>query len=502
MKKKLCSMGSCIFLMVALLCGCQSGFMKTTTTDELQTETSLTEVETVHLYSTNLGSATDYQNVEDAINAITIPEIGVQVELTFLDVNEWTEKFNMLVSGSDADLLPAFYGDYFASGVAQGVYADLTELLDTYGSDIVTCLGETYLQCTTVNDCVFAIPVLYEYSYYVGIEYDVEIAQELGLEEEIAKVSSLEDWTAILAQVHEAYPELRAFMPNGGNNIANYNYSPYDELGDYLGVINMLENSSALVNLFATEDYYSFCKLMEEWYDKGYIASDEIANTDTFHTVCAAGNAFSTLLEYHSMSKGEYSSQVGREIDFVPLFEGKEFSNTAGINVAWVIPAASEHKEAAMKLLNLMFTNSELETLYLWGVEGENYQLTSDGYATYVEGEDAGSALFHSNTGFIAPNRYIALFWEGDQYVSEEDIKEHNRLAEKSIAMGFVFDNTAVSDEVLSCTEVLEEYRVLLEMGAVDVDVVLPEFLQALKQAGIDTVIAEKQAQLDEFLEQ
>jgi len=34
----------------------------------------------------------------------------------------------------------------------------------------------------------------------------------------------------------------------------------------------------------------------------------------------------------------------------------------------------------------------------------------------------------------------------------------------------------------------------------VDVDSVLPEFRQALKDAGIDKVIAEKQRQLDEWL--
>ena len=66
--------------------------------------------------------------------------------------------------------------------------------------------------------------------------------------------------------------------------------------------------------------------------------------------------------------------------------------------------------------------------------------------------------------------------------------------------MGFVFDDTNVVNEVTACTNVIQQYAYGLEVGAVDVDTVLPEFQQALKDAGIDTIIAEKQSQLDAWL--
>ena len=41
------------------------------------------------------------------------------------------------------------------------------------------------------------------------------------------------------------------------------------------------------------------------------------------------------------------------------------------------------------------------------------------------------------------------------------------------------------------------QYVPTLESGSVDVDTYYPQFISALKAAGIDTVIAEKQAQFD-----
>ena len=49
-------------------------------------------------------------------------------------------------------------------------------------------------------------------------------------------------------------------------------------------------------------------------------------------------------------------------------------------------------------------------------------------------------------------------------------------------------------------SNVMGEYIASLEYGFVDVDTVLPQFNQALKNAGIDKVIAENQKQFDEWL--
>ena len=62
-----------------------------------------------------------------------------------------------------------------------------------------------------------------------------------------------------------------------------------------------------------------------------------------------------------------------------------------------------------------------------------------------------------------------------------------------------MFDTTPVKAEAAAVQAVMDEYRLPLENGVIDPDENLPKFRQALKDAGIDTVIAEKQRQLDEW---
>jgi hypothetical protein len=82
-----------------------------------------------------------------------------------------------------------------------------------------------------------------------------------------------------------------------------------------------------------------------------------------------------------------------------------------------------------------------------------------------------------------------ANFWE----LAEET----NKSAIPSLALGFSFDSTPVADQVTACTNVYNQYYLPLINGEVDIDEVLPVFQQALHDAGIDAIIAEKQAQLD-----
>ena len=57
-----------------------------------------------------------------------------------------------------------------------------------------------------------------------------------------------------------------------------------------------------------------------------------------------------------------------------------------------------------------------------------------------------------------------------------------------------------MADQVTACSNVIAQYYLPLINGEVNIDEVLPVFQQALHDAGIDAIIAEKQAQLDAWL--
>ena len=67
-------------------------------------------------------------------------------------------------------------------------------------------------------------------------------------------------------------------------------------------------------------------------------------------------------------------------------------------------------------------------------------------------------------------------------------------------AFGFSFDATQVANEITACTNVVNKYHKALVCGALDPETTLPQFNSELKDAGIDAIIEEKQAQLDAWL--
>ena len=74
-----------------------------------------------------------------------------------------------------------------------------------------------------------------------------------------------------------------------------------------------------------------------------------------------------------------------------------------------------------------------------------------------------------------------------------------NAEADVSQLIGFTADISNVEAEVTNCTSAFEEYKILLS-GSVDVETNLAAFNEKLELAGIDTICAELQAQVDAFL--
>lgn len=72
--------------------------------------------------------------------------------------------------------------------------------------------------------------------------------------------------------------------------------------------------------------------------------------------------------------------------------------------------------------------------------------------------------------------------------------------AKSSPALGFVFDSAEVKSEVGAIANVDKQYKKALETGSVDIDKVMPEYMAALKAAGVDKIIKAKQEQFDAFL--
>lgn len=509
MKRKLMGVLCTVTMVVSMLAGCgaaktsdkaekigtESTGTESTRTESTGTETAQgnpTEVEKIKIYIPTAGKFDDMAKVMEAVNEISREEIGVEVEFKAYEFGQWFQQYPLFLSGTeDVDIL-ANYGGYL-NAVSQGAAYDITDLIREHGHDIIAREGD-YLRSGRVNGVQYAVPIYASYAWNMGIIYRQDVVDELGLGDKVAAVKNIEDWEEILAVVKEAKPDMTPFVRNNGNTPANFQYGLWDDLGNNYGVLMDGGETADVVNLFETEQYAQLCGVFHNWYKKKYLNKDVQTQTDSFTVLTQNDAAFSTIGQTDFNTAFYQSTMCGKDMGAILL--GEPVARTYN-NVTYTIMSNTKHAEASMKFMNLWFSNEEIGNLISYGIEGEHYQLNADGMGSYLEGQDSSSCTYHLGAAISNTNR---IRWETESPDYVEQLNESNSIAKKSIALGYAFDPTAVINEITQLDNICNKYQAGLESGALDPEIYLPEFISELKKAGIETVIAEKQKQLDYFL--
>lgn len=172
-------------------------------------------------------------------------------------------------------------------------------------------------------------------------------------------------------------------------------------------------------------------------------------------------------------------------------------------NVNFSIAQNSENPEKSMEVLDYLYGSPELMNLLIWGEEGTDYVMEDEenGIINFPEGVTADNVGYSLNLGWELPNQFIAHKWTGSDPQLWEKMEEFNDTAKESTAVGFFFDNSEYDNQIAALSNVVKQYSISLNSGSADPEVYLPQFLEALEQAGIDDLIAAKQEQFDKWLE-
>ena len=242
--------------------------------------------------------------------------------------------------------------------------------------------------------------------------------------------------------------------------------------------------------------------MLHDWYQKGYISKDAGTNTENWRTVCKAGNLFSLFFSYHPGTPVEFQSSTGYDFEIVPFYDEPIINSSSYGGVIYSLAQNSENPEKAMQVLDYIYGSPEVMNLLNWGEEGTDYVVEDkeNGIINYPDGVTADNVGYSYNCGWELPNQFIAYKWDGSDPQLWEKMEEFNASGIESKALGFVFDNSEYADQVAALNNVISQYSGALCSGSGDPDELLPQFLEALDDAGIDDVIAAKQEQLDAFL--
>lgn len=446
--------------------------------------------------------------VMEKINEIVEPEIGMKLDVQYIDTASYSQKMKMkMSSGDEYDLLFTGYLFDYQTAVSMGGLYDITELLDNIEmkdgtkvkmSDIVE---EYFIETATHSGKIYGIPnaqvisnpraLVMEKTVADECSVDAQGLETLALQMEINDVDTVERYflklTEEMEKIKQTRPDLYTLVP------FILKTPGYEEMGNGL-LLNPETNEIVIQADLPT--YQLTVDYINKWYEKGYIRED-VASAGTSLTSVEEKKRYAiTQTTWKPGAEAIFESQQGVQPVY-SMLEEPFVGRTSALMTMISVGANTKHPEEAVKMIYMINSNKELFNLLCWGIEGVNYTKNQDG--TIKEIEDSG----YNGVGQLAwkfGNQFNSYILEGQPLDVWEKTEEMNNNAKKSVALGFVPYLDDLSTEIANLANVESEYKAKIEFGTIKREVYWNEYRQKLTQAGIEKVRDEIQKQYDEFL--
>ena len=451
--------------------------------------------------------------VEEALNEMLLEKINVQADFTWYDAATYGTQVPMAIqSGEQLDLImfTPVPGASYQSYMNQNQLLPITEYVEEYGDNIKAALGD-YLEATTKDGEIYGVGNLMSLYGGEGIVMRKDILDELGLTEKAQNMTTFTEYQEILTAVVEAHPELKG-ITNSDAEGSTLTPQPFRNPGDSFEEAEWVDTlgdsfqyvygdpETNEVKCYFDESWLASVKRVKEMYDAGLIYKDAATAQDYADTLIKNGVGFSEVKTVESGAEAAAAASCGHEMIINRVVKTK-VATGAFQKFGFAVPVTAEEPEAAVKLINLLNGDSDVQNTITWGVEGVHWVRTEANTAAYPEGVTAETVGYHTGD-FLYGNTMTVLPWdgEGSDTIRERQMAE-NEEVEKSPFLGFAVDSEPVSTTIAACKNVIDQYKPMLSSGAVeDVDAAYAEFMEALTAAGMDEVVAEYQSQLDAWL--
>ena len=460
----------------------------------------------VYAYATfnNIPTDETLASVEEAINVITREKIGVEVELKPIMIWDYSSTVSLALQGGEQVDIYQTLGD-LNTGISTGMCMDITDLAAANAQETLALIGEKWLAATSFAGKLYGFPTYKPIAPTPMLIYRQDIADALGLD--MTKVNSVADITAVLEAVKAAYPDMTPLAAvNTGNIGLGLTVPNVDYLTDnYFSPKGVLMNDElTVVDFYASEAFANVCNTARSWYLNNLVMKDAATTSSAAAELMSSGNYFAYLASYsypEADTAASLEAQTGG-YDLGAKIVSSAFLDTTSINaLTWCVASTTKTPEAAVKFLNLTFTDPDVVNLIIYGLKDRDYVLDEAGFMSYPEGQEAATVPYTAQLSCGTLGNFFIMYpMAGTNVESLAWELEQNQKAKTSVAMGFTFDSSSVKTEYTAVTNVIEQYLPGLVCGSVDPATEIPVFLERLAEAGLNEIIAAKQTQLDAWL--
>ncbi|WP_318708237.1 ABC transporter substrate-binding protein [Candidatus Acetatifactor stercoripullorum] len=485
---------------------------------------------TLEWYYRGNGQQEDTEMVEQRVNELlkTYPGLEhVTINLNCSTSSEYQEHVTLAQSaGQQIDILNSVSLDFYEQ-VENGSYMPLDDLIS---DELRAELPEWLWKMGSVDGKIYMVPN-YQQACNMGYLFTPkEYMDKYGDYDKIVSVltdpdSSYEDKMAVMEEYLMAVREGEGdgkYLPSLPSRVLSETGTQGFYFRDYFDVVSgdfIVEAGSGEVTYkYATDMARQLCALSAQWYDAGIIHPDVLTVEASELRYENMLNPTSWILSYNgAIGDPEtvaetYKNDWGFEVVAIPTQQQYYIQNSwaAGGNG---ISSTCEHPEEAIKFIEALTTGTEkgkeIYNTMVFGIEGVHYtrdENDPDRIETLeYSGAQGGIDTSYAAMKWIIGNTFYAY---KNQAVSDEnsaialEVNEGDNTITSDL-VGFVADTDSVSVQLDQIKAVTSEYRdTLLQgvLGEAGWEACYNEYIEKLKVAGMDEVIAEFQRQLDEFL--
>lgn len=451
------------------------------------------------------------------INEKLTAAINAEIQIQWIEWADWTTKYNLGLAMQDGSIdLVGTATDWLDAwpNAEKGAFLPLSEdMLKTYAPKTWASVPAEHWDMCKFNGEIYFMPED-NYAQWTnhGWMYRGDWAKLAGLEN---GVNSWEEMGTYLQYIKDNMPDVIPW-----DVAASGSSFPVQMINGWLASkTNGIAIEGLPVGLFfgeSKDDPYTlskfyvegdslveFAKMMKQWNDAGYWREDVLNYTGDTRQEMREG--LTGADQHHTQTwRGERPTmaeqQPGSDLQF--FWWGKESGNLVSLNIthgAMAIAAQSKNPERALMAYDLIRNDPVFYDLINYGIEGQQYVLTADGYRMRAEGYTDDSVDGVSFDYWWGRNdnleiRDARIDWPAyDKLLAE--------YAAVSITYPYgkvVFNRDPISVELDNLSAVYNTYAPQIAFGkAEDPEAYVAEFRQALKDAGIDKVMAEIQSQID-----
>jgi putative aldouronate transport system substrate-binding protein len=256
--------------------------------------------------------------------------------------------------------------------------------------------------------------------------------------------------------------------------------------------IDVNDTTGKVVNIVDKPDLPEFLNKMKSWSDKGYWPKSVLSNKDD--QMLNNGKAASLI---HNMDNwvGDYIKNSNYDLKYIN-FVSPSYPQSY-IQDAMAIPTSSKNPERALMLLEKLRTDQSYYNLLTYGIEGKNYEITSDKQFKGLDQEGFPQEQFCS-WGYRDSNfKYDLVGSPSNLKDFKSELKSSSKI---NIYTSFNINTDPIKNEYAAVLNVMQQYYLPLKLGYVEPVSGLATLKEKLKSAGVEKVQAEIQKQLDEFV--